>query len=399
MKLTPWRKLPITIRAACVGGVFVLLGAVVTGLLSVLGQSSMPISVRVSAPSTVPQTEVSSVERARTIIEQYFDVPSGEILDPNIVWCNLLGAGSNQEFYAKYRRLFTDYVVVFTTRNNEPENLYFATSKGAVDLGVTHVTIDEKTYFVLSQKTGSGGYLDVSVFDYDGIGKLRLVHKEEGMFYGHLYVIDGRVYIAGNSQRHELKLSAGEFELVQYTERLTNEIGSGCHALSYHIVAGRLVIKYDGDVIQFRKRVGVKDPQHSAVSPQDPRIARSRTSPSTSPPEDATTPSRDKKLPVDICSIVEEVSRVIVADIRQVPKLDDSYVSETPIILQLDEQILVDDNITGGEPQQIRLLCSGEDWAFRDGFFRAYVPRSKGLKEFSISHNYGDWYDIRVRVE
>jgi len=394
MKLKPWKKIPITIRAAYVGGLFVLLAAVVSWLPSVIDRYDRPTVV--SVLPTGGQVAVSPVERARSIIEQYFDIPDEEIVDPNVVWFDLLGTGSSQEFYGKYRRGFTEYIVVFSVRKDESENLYFATSKGGCLLRGSHVAVDGKTYFLCTSNAGSGGYLDISVFDYDGIGKLHLIHKEEGIFQGHMYVVDNRIYVAGNNKRYELKLSSGEFRLVQYAERLTAEVGSGCHVLSYHIKSDKLVIKYDGNVIEFRKRVDSDIPQGLTVSASDVPIASTQTHRYAPPPGDAA--DKQPRTDIDMARIME-IGGDVLARMDQLLGHDGFYVSQNPIILQSDEQILVDDNIAVGEPQQIRLLRQAGDWIFREGFFTAYIPKSKGIKELSICHNYGDWYRITIHVE
>jgi len=236
--------MPITIRAAYIGGAFTLLAVILAWLLGARSKHTCPVD-----------TQLSSNEKAQRIVADYFDLgESPDVLhDFNAVWCDLLSSGQEKEFYATYNYGYTDYLTVFTTRSEMPENLFHRHSKGGYALHAAHVAINDGRYFLYSTKVGSGGYLDLYVFQYDGVGKLEMIHKEESLFQGRVWVIDDRIFLDGGNHRYELALNSDGFGLIPYNERVAYIEGSANHVLAYHIEDSNFYISYDGIPIQFRK--------------------------------------------------------------------------------------------------------------------------------------------------
>lgn len=254
-----WRKVPITIRAAYIVGLFTLLAVILAWLLGPRSKHAHPLN-----------RQLSPNEKAQRIVADYFDL--GEPPDDlNAVWCDLLATGQKKDFYATYSYAHTHYLTVFTTRSQTPENLFHRHSKGGYDLHPAHVAINNVTYFLYSTTVGSGGYLDLYVFQYDGVGKLEMIHKEESLFQGHLWVINDRIFLCGGNHRYELALTSDGFTLTPYTERVAYIEGSANHVLAYHIENGDFSISYDGTPIQFSKsddHYVSKDPIILAVDEQ-----------------------------------------------------------------------------------------------------------------------------------
>lgn len=316
-----WTKAPITIRAAYIAGTFALAAVLIAWGLGLLTRRLQ-----------TPARPASPQDRALSIVRIHFRYTTDGVRNFRATWCDLAGRGEKKEFYATYTRNYTDYLTVFTTVQKDAENLYHRHSKGGYDLHGAHATVDGVPYLLCATKVGSGSFLDLYVFRYDGVGKLTLVYQKDSLFQGQLWVVDNTAYVEGGSKRYTLKRTGDAFVLVPYTDRVKYVEGSATHVLAYDIVGGELRISWDDKPIPFKK-------------------------------------------------------------------VEDYFVSETPVRLSLDEQIVEDDNIVGANPQQIRLLCRRGEFDYRPGFFGTYVPRKPGQKEFSVSYNYGVWYHIKVLVE
>ncbi|MCX6786892.1 MAG: hypothetical protein NTU85_03725, partial [Candidatus Kaiserbacteria bacterium] len=101
---------------------------------------------------------------------------------------------TNSDFYAIYNNGRTTILDVFTTRPGQPENLYHEVY-GGYEMNAFHATISNKTFFISTNRGGSGGHLSVLVYDYDGIGKMRLVHEIKDVFQGWLSVAENRIFL------------------------------------------------------------------------------------------------------------------------------------------------------------------------------------------------------------
>ena len=256
-----WKKIPITIRAAYIGGAFVIMSVVLAWLLPPLGN-------RLGSPKPSPTPE----DRARRLIEEYYRTPGIHLDAKDVAWCDLTNTGRDGEFHAKYELGFTDYAVVFTTRNGTPECLLNENSKGACALGLAHVTIVGKTYLLLTSTSGSGHFMTISIYDYDGIGKLRRVHTEEDISGGHIYVVNNRIWVSGRGQRYELRLGPDGFSLVKYTDRLPFRISSGSHVLSAHLAGSQFTLRFDGDPIEFAQSGDAHRTKADIILPMDEEI-------------------------------------------------------------------------------------------------------------------------------
>lgn len=282
-------------------------------------------------------------EIARDIIKAFYGDDIGKVKLNKVVWFDLLSKGSNTDFYALYDINQTPFLDVFTTRSGQPENLYHEVYQG-YGIDAFYATISNKTFFVSTNRGGSGGFLSASIYDYDGIGKLRLVHQIDGMFQGWLFVVDNRIFLSGNTQKYELKYDGKTFSLEKYQQRLScNQNGS--HVLAYHLMDGKFFITYAGKEITFKD-----------TPPPD-----------TDPVESAKTKVSWKE-------------------------------SIAPILIGLNELIILDDNME--EPGEIRLIMHEKDnLAPRGGLFSSLLAKEVGTIHMSISYNYETWYEIEVVIK
>jgi hypothetical protein len=283
---------------------------------------------------------IVSSDLARNIIQQYFHYKQVDIDISCFAWLDLSSSGKKTEFYAKYNNGERDAVDVFTLRQGAPENIFHYLSQ-AEDLKPAHFSVNDKTYFVFATKAGSGSFLSINIYSYDGISKLRLIDDvNEFLFQGDLWVIDNRVFISGANRKYELKMINSEFKLQPYLERLHFNTGSGSHILAYHIVKDKLEITYDDQRIEFAK---LKDPNNNII-------------------------------------------------------INGRWMATNPIEIGIDEQIIIDDNITDCEGRAIRLLADGDVIDFKDGFYSTMVPNRKGKLGLMINDSYGDWYEIDMII-
>ncbi len=236
-----WKKTPITLRAAYITGFFTLFAVLLAWTLNW------------NSGKTIEQVSLTNnTDMAKGIVQEYFKLNVDSISEFNTVWCDLTSSGKNSEFYATYyHNQFTKYLTVFTTRGNVPENLFHRNSKGGYDLQGAHVLINDVAYFLCATRVGSGGFLDLDVFQYDGVNKLEMIHKEASLFQGHLWVMDNRIFLDGGNHRYELMYISDGFKLTNYDKRVQYLADSASHVLAYHIDGNDFKITYDGKPIQF----------------------------------------------------------------------------------------------------------------------------------------------------
>jgi len=270
-------------------------------------------------------------EIARNIIKSQFGYEKVKFNEGKVVWFDLLSKGSNTDFYAIYNNGRTTILDVFTTRSGKPENLYHEVY-GGYEMDAYHAVISNKTFFISTNRGGSGGHLSLSIYDYDGIGKMRLVHEIKDMFQGWLSVMENRIFLTGNTQKYELKYDGRVFSLEKYQQRISCK-QNGSHVLAYHFKDGKFFVTYDGKEIKFQQ-TGKPDVQHSAE----------------------------------------------------------------PIVLGLDELIVLDDNME--EPQQVRLIMHEIDKLVSiGGLFTSFIAKAVGTITMSFSYNYKTWYEVEVAIK
>lgn len=244
-------------------GVAVLLGAILAliqiyesetckNIINSLKRKPSAWTLNHISNGTIEPVSLTNTDMAKRIVLEYFQLNDDSISKFNAVWCDLASNGKSSEFYATYyHNQFTKYLTVFTTRGNVPENLFHRTSKGGYSLRGEHALINDVTYFLCATRVGSGGYLDLYVFQYDGINKLERVHTEASLFQGNLWVINNQIFLAGGNHRYELSYISDGFTLLDYDKRVQYLEDSASHVLAYHIDGIDFKITYDGKPIQF----------------------------------------------------------------------------------------------------------------------------------------------------
>lgn len=209
--------------------------------------------VQVTGPiNGEPTNEANSDQVIQKMIEEYHHISITEIHPPGIVWFDLASSGRNTEFSVLYSTNQNQILDVFTTRQSGFENLYHRIRLGE-ELLPAYIAINSQPYFIDASRSGSGGYLDLSLCTYDGIGKLSQVYNVGPLFQGHFWITGSRLFIAGDNKRFELRKEDGSFTLVPYDKKLESQPTLGTHVLSINLSGDQLIIRYDGSPIPFER--------------------------------------------------------------------------------------------------------------------------------------------------
>lgn len=207
-----------------------------------------------SPKSVSSQASVKNVDdtEVRQIIQQYFGTEVVHVDPPGAVWGDLRSIGVEREFYVLYSTIDHHILDVFTTQPSGPENLFHRIAEGE-ELLANFTSFDGRTYFVCAAQSGSGSYMVIDIYAYDGIGKLSRVFQVSDLFQGHFWISDGRLFIAGGNKRYELRREDGSFILDAYDKKLEPPQSAGTHILSFSPKAGRLSVMFDGKPLSFLK--------------------------------------------------------------------------------------------------------------------------------------------------
>ncbi len=204
-----------------------------------------PVTVSTQQPEITG--EDSSVRR---MIEEYHHLTIHEVKSPGIIWFDLASTGRDTEFAVLYSTESHEILDVFTTRQSGFENLFHRVRIDE-ELMPAFIVMDGHPYFICASRAGSGGFLDLELYTYDGIGKLSQVYHVGQLFQGDFWITDSRLFIAGGNQRFELRKEDGSFILVPYDKNLALQLSTGTHVLSIVPLGDHLVINYDGGQISF----------------------------------------------------------------------------------------------------------------------------------------------------
>ncbi len=238
------KKLPITIKAAFIGGFFTIVAVLLIPLTK-------------SAYNSKPAVEFKrylSDRNLKKVIGAYIDSETIDVEPPGITHASFAPNGKNADFYAKVTTGNNNYIVAFSKKTNGYENIYFNKLKRGHFWEVTHITLDKITYLVCYSVTGTGHYMTIHIYSYDGIGKMKEVFTESDLFGGDLYIRDNTVYLNGNGHKFKLIKKNGTFALTQYKEKLHPVQDSGNHVLSYVPQGKHLKIMFDGKYLNFAKK-------------------------------------------------------------------------------------------------------------------------------------------------
>jgi hypothetical protein len=243
-----FRKMPVTIRAAVLGGFLAIAAAVIAVFLAFL------LDLYKQAPTP---TSRLSMEQVKQVIENHWGYSGIEIGQQDVAWLDLARKGQETEFYAYYvndaESGGVPVVDVFTVQHGAPENLFHRIGYGFSEgLRASHIELCGKTFFLCTTRAGNAGYLSVWIYQYDGIGKLALVYEDdEGLFQGWLFLTPAGIFLRGNNQRFLLSYDGTKFVRTLYRKPLSTPKGPGTHILRLKAQGEKLLIYYDDTLLSF----------------------------------------------------------------------------------------------------------------------------------------------------
>jgi hypothetical protein len=242
-------RLPVAIKAALITGAFAIFCALLVFSLNLCLNTSARNGP--SKPTSRNELQKPTREAAVSAIKQFYgycEFPSDKA---DIGWIDFAGSGRPLEFYVSYEMEYSRLVDVFTIRNGDPE-IILRRLGCSEELKAGYITVDGKGYFLISAKTGSGGYLTLEIYEYDGIGKAVLSQEFQDLFYGDMFVSDNRAFVTSSSQKFEVKHESGRFVLVRYLQRLAPP-SYGTQVLRLDVKGSALAISFDGKQLTFTK--------------------------------------------------------------------------------------------------------------------------------------------------
>ena len=216
-------------------------------------QASTPVKPE-QAPTAAPRLSTQEVGQ---VIQKHWGYSGIQLGRQNVTWLDLAGKGQNTEFYAYYvtetPRGDVPVVDVFTVQRGTPENLFHRIGLGFSEgLRASHIELSGKTFFLCTTRSGSGGYLAVWIYEYDGIGKLALIYEDDqGLFQGSLLLTPGGILLRGNNQRFVLSYDGAKFVRTLYCRPLSPPKGPGTHILLIKAQGDKLLMYYDERLLSF----------------------------------------------------------------------------------------------------------------------------------------------------
>jgi hypothetical protein len=285
------------------------------------------------SPEAVPPEE-RILSDTKLSIARYLGRDASSIKLNSARWTDLVGDGKCSEFLCDFEADEIRHTELYSMRSGNPHRLFSAvgySQEAAV------VCLGNMPHFLIWRTEGSGGYLTLNAFRWDGIGPLQRLPtpiddgSSDAMFSGSLYFASDRVFLDGPSMKEEVISDGTKLTLVPYTVRPNpGDYGDNCHILRFDIRDDALEFKFDGAIIEL-ERTG-----------------------------------------------------------------QDQYASKHTIEISMGESVLLDDNL--GEPRAIRVLASGTDIEWRSGIFSVALFKKTGSTELIVNDSYGPWYELKFSV-
>lgn len=212
------------------------------------------ISVVYMHYNSISQRELVNKELMK-VIDNYMGGKGIQIAPPGIVQVSFNTESNQAAIYAKVKSGGNEYILAFANKQHGYENIYFNKLEAGYFWQVKHVAIDKRLYLVCYYVTGSGAFLRLFIYSYDGIGKMKEVFNTGEFFGGEVYVEDNKIYISGNDHKYKIAVHNGTFSLNEYKEKVKLPSDSGSHILSYIPQGKSLKVLFDGKEVKFQKKI------------------------------------------------------------------------------------------------------------------------------------------------
>lgn len=182
--------------------------------------------------------------KAKSIVKAY--VGKSNLDFKKIVWFDFSSSGANKEFSVSYNMGNSKVLDVFSIRGEKPENIFHQVSNDlGEEINLDYIKNDGKYYLVSWSTGGSGHYLSMQIYSYDGGGQATRTYSLLPDFPGGgLFIKDHKdVFLKGGAKRYKLEHLDGKFQLVRYNEN--QEPPSGSHVLKVRKKEDEIIVYFD----------------------------------------------------------------------------------------------------------------------------------------------------------
>ena len=272
-------------------------------------------------------TNTDPLKSARDAIIEIISLSNSALDVHKAKWVDLDKDGKKDEFIASYTLDNSDFIVACDPTSEADKLLFYKRRENTEELEIRYLTCGDKPFVLVSTVAGSGCFIDYTLYEYDGIGKLQKVFSEEDLFQGRIYLGNNCLYRSARSQIFKLTYENGKFNFSEYKQRLEADPYAGTHVITYDWDEKEgFIISFDHEKVTFKKS--------------------------------------------DESSIF--------------------YLSNNVYTVRTDDVIYVDDNMVGGQPHGIKILASREEFHFIHGLFMTFKPAKPGKLgiQFNGSNGY-----------
>jgi hypothetical protein len=152
------------------------------------------------------------------LLERVLDVQGGSIVERS-GWVDLYGDRAYDEFFALYHRDSGDYDLVIVSRRNSRNTLLYNNEwslNGMEDYTIEFFERNARPQILLVRRAGGGGFLDVSILEYDGTALKTVYQTDEVGEDGWYYFVNQRLLFSGGGGKYALSFKDGVYRLLPY---------------------------------------------------------------------------------------------------------------------------------------------------------------------------------------
>jgi hypothetical protein len=171
-------------------------------------------------------------------------------------WLDFDGDGAASEFYAMYklpdapRAIGRTIVELFRVADGTAVSLYYDDNEGAQSPWIEHFAMDGTTFVAHTNSNGNAPFLRLKILRSGGGGGVETVFDER-THQGHFYVVRGRPYLRGSTVQNELRYVSDQFIQSPATVPELVESRSDAHVITPVIANGRLAFIYRDGTMPF----------------------------------------------------------------------------------------------------------------------------------------------------
>ncbi|MBK8268321.1 MAG: hypothetical protein IPK83_08475 [Planctomycetes bacterium] len=251
------------------------------------------------------------------------------VTELQVEWFDLLGSKEGLEFFAHFNQANETYGCLCSLRGGSLNTLFL---ESGFDGEFEHATFEGRQYALIARKAGSGGYLELTIASWDGIGELKsevLISEDSPtlpVHWGNLLKVQDRIFIVGNGQKLELVLRDSFFIMERYLDHPKYpHLGKQIHIVRLCKEADSLQFFFDDQRIEFYKN-------------------------------------------------------------------GDVLLNKTPIEIGLNETVLIDDNIESR--RVIRTFGEADMLSWESGLYSKFTANKVGVFSVRIDDSYGNWCEL-----